>query len=157
MNKRSAVHMRKELGRLSMAALPLWCSQLQVEWGKLLLFLTSVWPTFARGDQVCMVRPDQLRQPKVPRVVGGTACGSHNWSGGTNYGGTGCRMTDTPYLTMMGWLRCFSLLKSSIMCIHGSRSRSGHPGSSAPADLVLPESRVSPLPPSYIGPLLIFS
>ena len=57
---------------------------------------------------------------------------------------------DTPYPKMMGWLRCslsFSLLKSSIMCIRGSRSRSGHRVSSAPADLVLGESRVSPLPP----------
>ena len=57
---------------------------------------------------------------------------------------------DTPYPMMMDWLHCslsFSLLKLSIMCIRGSRSRSGHPGSSAPADLVLAESRVSPLPP----------
>ena len=50
MNKRSAEHMRKELGRLSMAALPLWCSQLRVEWGKLLLLLTSIWPTFYLPD-----------------------------------------------------------------------------------------------------------
>jgi len=55
-----------------------------------------------------------------------------------------------PYPTLMGWLRCtlnFSLLKSSIMCVRGSRSHSGHPVSHAPADLVLAEFRVSSLPP----------
>ena len=57
---------------------------------------------FSVGDQMWqggptkapyIVRPDQLRQPKVPRMVRGIACGSHNWSGGTNYGRTGCRMS----------------------------------------------------------------
>jgi len=54
-----------------------------------------------------------------------------------------------PYPTLMGWLHCtlnFSLLKSSKMSVRGSRSHSGHPVSHAPADLVLAESRVSPLP-----------
>jgi len=48
-----------------------------------------------------------------------------------------------PYPLIIGWLHCtfnFSLLKSSIMCIRGSRSSYGHPGS---PDLVLAESRVS--------------
>ncbi|XP_065914415.1 uncharacterized protein [Dysidea avara] len=37
----------------------------------------------------------------------------------------------SPYSVVMGWLRCslgFSLLRSSIMCIRGSRSRSKRPG-----------------------------
>ena len=36
---------------------------------------------------------------------------------------------DTPYATVMGSLRCrlsFSLLRSSILCIHGARSTRGH-------------------------------
>ena len=36
---------------------------------------------------------------------------------------------DTPYATVMGWLRCrlsFSLLCSSILCIRGARSTRGH-------------------------------
>jgi len=48
-----------------------------------------------------------------------------------------------PYPTLMGWLCStlnFSLLKSSILCVRGSRSHSGHPVSHAPADLVLAES-----------------
>ena len=40
-----------------------------------------------------MVRPDQLKRH---RWSGGTTCGSHNRSGGTDYGGTGCGMTVPP-------------------------------------------------------------
>ena len=57
---------------------------------------------------------------------------------------------NTSYPSVMGWLRCtlsFSLLKSSISCIRGSRSSSGHPAPPIPADLVLAESRVSSVPP----------
>ena len=50
------------------------------------------------------------------------------------------------YGTMMGWLRCrlsFSLLRSSILCIRGSRSRLHHiPRFPACVDLVVSESRV---------------
>ena len=60
---------------------------------------------------------------------------------------------NTPYPTLMGWLRCalnFSLLRSSIMCIRDSRLCSRHPGSSAPADFILAGSRASPLPPPQL-------
>jgi len=53
---------------------------------------------------------------------------------------------NVPYPLIISWLRStlnFSLLKLSIMCIGGSRSSSGHPGSTSLADLVLAESRVS--------------
>ena len=53
---------------------------------------------------------------------------------------------NTPYPLVVGWLRCslnFPFLKSSIMCVHGSRSSSEHPGFPALADPVLAESRVS--------------
>ena len=48
----------------------------------------------------------------------------------------------------------FSLLKSSISCIHGSRSSSGHPALLIPADLKLAESRVSSVPPSRVPSFL---
>ena len=38
---------------------------------------------------------------------------------------------NSPYPVVMGWLRCslgFSLLRSSLMCLCGSRSSSGSPG-----------------------------
>ena len=57
---------------------------------------------------------------------------------------------NTSYPSVMGWLRCtlsFSLLKSSISCIRGSRSSSGRPAPPIPADLVLAEFRVSSVPP----------
>jgi len=57
-------------------------------------------------------------------------------------------LCNIPYPTLMGWLRCtlnFFLLKSSIMCVRGSRSHFGHPVSHDPADLVLAESRLYPL------------
>ena len=56
---------------------------------------------------------------------------------------------NTSYPSVMGWLRCtssFSPLKSSISCIRGSRSSSGHPAPPIPADLVFAESRVSSVP-----------
>ena len=46
----------------------------------------------------------------------------------------------SPYSVVMGWLCCslgFSLLCSSIMCIHGSRSRSKHPGVPPAIDLAI--------------------
>ena len=57
---------------------------------------------------------------------------------------------DQPYSRVMGWLRCklsFSLLRSAIFCIRGSRSSCGHPTSptSTSIDLVACESRYAPL------------
>ena len=56
---------------------------------------------------------------------------------------------DQPYSKIMGWLRCrlsFSLLRSSIMCIRGARSSSGHFAKQLlPVDLMTRESQVSPL------------
>ena len=46
---------------------------------------------------------------------------------------------NSPYSLIMGWLRCslgFSLLRSSLMCLRGSRSSSGSPGVPAAVDLV---------------------
>ena len=54
---------------------------------------------------------------------------------------------DTPYSSVMGLLRCrlsFALLRSSVMCIRGSRSSRRHPGRidlSAP-DLAISEGNV---------------
>ena len=55
---------------------------------------------------------------------------------------------DQPHSTTMGWLRCrlsFSLLRSSILCIRGARSSSGHAAKSVflPVDLVTSESQVT--------------
>ena len=55
---------------------------------------------------------------------------------------------DQSYSTTMGWLRChlsFSLLRSSIFCIRGARSSSGHAARSLslPVDLVTSESQVT--------------
>ena len=52
----------------------------------------------------------------------------------------------SPYLVVMGWLRCslrFSLLRSSITCIRGSRSRSKHPGVPPTVDLAVAEGRLT--------------
>ena len=51
------------------------------------------------------------------------------------------------YATTMGWIRCcisFSLIRSAVMCVRGSRSSYHHPisPSSMPADLVAMEGRV---------------
>ena len=51
------------------------------------------------------------------------------------------------YATTMGWIRCcisFSLIRSAVMCVRGSRSSYHHPisPSSMPADLVATEGRV---------------
>ena len=46
---------------------------------------------------------------------------------------------NSPYSMIMGWLRCslgFSLLRSSLMCLRGSRSRAGSP---AAVDLAVAE------------------
>ena len=47
---------------------------------------------------------------------------------------------NSSYPVVMGWLRCslgFSLLRSSLMCLHGSRSSSGSPGVPSSVDLLL--------------------
>ncbi len=53
---------------------------------------------------------------------------------------------EQPYSNVMGWLRChlsFSLLRSTVMCLRGSRSRQGFvPHFEAPIDLVLREGRI---------------
>jgi len=52
----------------------------------------------------------------------------------------------SPYLVVMGWLRCslgFSLLRPSITCIHGSRSRSKRPGVPPAVDLSVAEGRLT--------------
>ena len=51
------------------------------------------------------------------------------------------------YATTMGWISCcisFSLIRSAVMCVRGSRSSYHHPisPSSMPADLVAMEGRV---------------
>ena len=52
-----------------------------------------------------------------------------------------------PYATMIGWLRCqlsFSLLRSSILCIRGSRSKAHYaPKCPSSVDLLVSESRVN--------------
>jgi len=51
----------------------------------------------------------------------------------------------SPYSVVMGWLRCslgFSLLRSSIMCIRGSRSRSKHPCVPTAVDLAVAEGHL---------------
>ena len=56
---------------------------------------------------------------------------------------------DQPYNSTMAWLRCrlnFSLLRSAIQCIRGSRSSRGFACKTAtPLDLVNSESRLAPL------------
>ena len=50
------------------------------------------------------------------------------------------------YSVIMGWLRCslgFSLLCSSLMCLHGSRSSSGSPGVPVAVDLAVAEGRLA--------------
>ena len=54
---------------------------------------------------------------------------------------------DQDYATTMGWIRCcisFSLIRSAVMCLRGSRSSYHHPISPSrlPADLVAMEGRV---------------
>ena len=49
---------------------------------------------------------------------------------------------NSSYFVTMGWLRCslgFSLLRSSLMCLRGSRSSSGSPGVPAAVDLIVAE------------------
>ena len=56
---------------------------------------------------------------------------------------------EQPYSNVMGWLRChlsFSLLRSTVMCLRGSRSRQGFaPRIDTPVDLVLQEGRIPTL------------
>ena len=55
---------------------------------------------------------------------------------------------DYPYNSTLCWLRCsisFSLLRSAIQCIHGTRSSRGHPIKlSPPLDLVHKEAHICP-------------
>ena len=47
---------------------------------------------------------------------------------------------------IMGWVRCslgFSLLRSSLMCPCGSRSRAGSPGVPAAVDLAVAEGHLA--------------
>ena len=51
-----------------------------------------------------------------------------------------------PYSVVMGWLHCslgFSLLRSSIMCIRGSRSRFKRPCVPPAVDLAVTEGHLS--------------
>ena len=53
---------------------------------------------------------------------------------------------NSSYSLIMGWLRCslsFSLLRSSLMCLRGSRSSSCSPGVPAAVDLVVAEGRLA--------------
>ena len=52
---------------------------------------------------------------------------------------------NSPYSVVMGWLRCslgFSLLRSSVMCIRGSRSRSMCPCMPPAVDLAVAEGHL---------------
>ena len=53
---------------------------------------------------------------------------------------------EQPYSLVMGWLRCqlsFSLLRSAVMCLRGSRSKKGHvPLSDTHIELVVHEGRL---------------
>ena len=55
---------------------------------------------------------------------------------------------EQPYSDVMGWIRChlsFSLLRSTIMCLRGSRSKQGYvPRFDTPTDLVMQEGRILP-------------
>ena len=47
---------------------------------------------------------------------------------------------NSPYPVIIGWLHCslgFSLLRSALMCLRGSRSRAGSPGVPAAVDLAV--------------------
>ena len=51
-----------------------------------------------------------------------------------------------PYPLIMGWLHCFlgySLLRYSLMCLRGSRSRSSSPGVPSAVDLVVAEGHLA--------------
>ena len=55
---------------------------------------------------------------------------------------------EQPYCSTLAWMRCklsFALLRSSIQCIRGARSTSGHAfkQSPLPTDLVVAESNIS--------------
>ena len=53
---------------------------------------------------------------------------------------------NSSYSLTMGWLRCslsFSMLRSSLMCLRGSRSSSGSPSLPAVIDLVVAEGRLA--------------
>ena len=53
---------------------------------------------------------------------------------------------NSPYFLVMGWLRCslgFFLLCSSLMCLRGSRSRSGSPVVPSAVDLVVAEGHLT--------------
>ena len=53
---------------------------------------------------------------------------------------------NSSYSLTMGWLRCsfsFSLLRSSLMCLRGSRSSSGSPSLPAAIDVVVVEGRLA--------------
>ena len=46
----------------------------------------------------------------------------------------------------MGWLRCslsFSLLRSALMCVRGSRSQAGSPGVPVAVDLAVAEGHLA--------------
>ena len=53
---------------------------------------------------------------------------------------------DSPYSTTMGWLRCslsFAILRSSILCIRGTRLSACHVPRDLPVDLVSAEAQLS--------------
>ena len=53
---------------------------------------------------------------------------------------------NSPYPVIMGWLRCslsFSLLRSALMCVRGSRSRAGSPGVPVAVDLAVAEGHLA--------------
>ena len=53
--------------------------------------------------------------------------------------------TDEPYSTTMGWLRCrlgFTLTRSAVMCLRGSRSRAGQPRCAIEPALASAEGRL---------------
>ena len=53
---------------------------------------------------------------------------------------------NSSYSFIMGWLCCslgFSVLRSSLMCLHGSCSSSGSPGVPAVVDLVVAEGHLA--------------
>ena len=53
---------------------------------------------------------------------------------------------NSPYPVVMGWLRCslgFSLLRSSLMCLRGSRSSSGSPDVPSSVDLAVAECHLA--------------
>ena len=52
---------------------------------------------------------------------------------------------EKPYSVVMGWLRCrlsFAILRSSIMCLRGTRSSFGHPVNEVNLTLACPEGQV---------------